>query len=130
MGTGVSFIVCSLVYSIMLIITFYSKKRLNVFENKIYRLLIIINFIGLLLELANFYTVYHMDKIPIINGIVAHTYLLYLLTWMTLFTFYIIVISTKQADLTEEQNVEKYKKKMKFWYLYYVIFSILVLVLP
>ena len=130
MGTGVSFIVCSLVYSILLLITFYSKKRLNIFENKIYRLLIIINFIGLVLEISNFYTVYHMDSIPIINIIVAHAYLLYLLTWMTLFTFYIIVISTKKSDLTEEQNMENYKKKMKFWYLYYIVFSILILFLP
>ena len=67
MGTGISFIMLTLVYNILLICVYFYKKRLNTIENKIYKLLIVSNFIGILLEIGCRFTIPIMDKFPILN---------------------------------------------------------------
>ena len=57
---GITAICCSLLYSIMISIIYFSKKKIQNTENRIYRFMMIINIIGLLLELGCCYFLYHM----------------------------------------------------------------------
>jgi len=88
MSNSIFFQVSSLFYIIMLIVIYFSKKRLLSFENKIYIYMLIANLIGRVLYVSSILTIIHMDQLPILNFIVTRLYLLYLLCWVSLFTVY------------------------------------------
>ncbi len=83
---------------IMLCIVYFSKNRMTNYENLIYEKIIIMNLIGQFLHLLSFYTINHINTIPIINQIVTKLYLVYLLGWLLLNVFYIIIISLLDDD--------------------------------
>ena len=64
MNIGFTFSTCSLFYSILLTIMYFSKKRLNRVENKIYGSLIICNLIGVILAVSCYYTINNMANMP------------------------------------------------------------------
>lgn len=86
------FQISSLLYIIMLSCIYFSKKRYNSFENKIYAYMLISNFIGLILDVASIFTIIHMQEFPLFNFFITRFYLLYLLAWVSLFTIYSISI--------------------------------------
>lgn len=86
------FQISSLLYIIMLSCIYFSKKRYNSFENKIYAYMLISNFIGLILDVASIFTIIHMQEFPLLNFFITRFYLLYLLAWVSLFTIYSISI--------------------------------------
>ena len=81
--------VCSLFYSLLLNGVYFSKKRLKTIENKIFERIMVTNLIGVLLALGSYYTILNENKFPILNIVVSKGYIIYLLTWLTLFTLYI-----------------------------------------
>ena len=74
MSNSIFFQVSSLFYIIMLIVIYFSKKRLLSFENKIYIYMLIANLIGLVLDVSSILTIIHMDQLPILNFIVTRLY--------------------------------------------------------
>ena len=116
--------ISSLVYITLLIIVYFSKPKLKNNINKVYRLMMFSNFIGLCIEISCFYTVIYMDKIPIINVIVTKGLLIYYLIWILLFTKYIFIVSFFEKKV-------KFKKYDNFLILlYFVINSIMIILLP
>ena len=87
---------CCLVFSIILIIEFSIKERLNSLENKIFKFLMIVNFISLIMEfLCTYFSInYH----SIISDFVIKIYMSILALWITLFTMYISIISDKNKN--------------------------------
>ena len=67
MIVGITFISCSLLYSIMLTVVYYRKQRINSIENKIYSILVRMNVFGLILELLCSYFVFVIGTSPINN---------------------------------------------------------------
>ncbi len=118
--------ICSFLYIVLLLFVYFSKKRLNVLENKIYKLMMIANFFGLIFDVTSVFTIKIMDKIPLINMIICKIYLLYLLTFMFLFTIYIFTISIN--DKTKEKN--KINKIIKLSSMIYCLFIIITMTLP
>lgn len=55
--------IISLVYSFMLMIVYFSKKRLNTPENKVYKILIIVNFVGIILDVICAVTTFNMVSV-------------------------------------------------------------------
>ncbi len=126
MISSVYFQIISLVYILLLIIVFFSKKRLKTVENSIYITLAIINAIGLILDISSVYTIINRESIPIINAIVTKAYLIYLLTWISLLTIYIFIISMK-----ENNNLHNISKKyIYFFSIFYLISFTLIAFLP
>ena len=70
MVIGVSVIICSLIYSIMVAILYFNKKRINNVENKIYKLMVCMNIYGLLNELACCYFTFY-EKTSAFNGLMC-----------------------------------------------------------
>ena len=91
------FTIYSFFYSIILNIIYFSKKRLETLENKLFAMIMLSNFIGVLLAISSYFTISNMEKLSLINEIVSKGYIVYLLTWLTLFTFYIFTISSKNV---------------------------------
>ena len=130
MVIGMSFITCSLIYMILLCIVYFTKKRIKTTETEIYAQLLILNAIGLILELACCFTVQNMDRIPTLNLICNRAYLIYFATFVTLFTVYIYVACSK-TDLIEKQGVIKFNKYEKFCIFFvYFLLMISVMFLP
>lgn len=127
---GNFFTICSAFYSFLLLIVYFSKKRLNTIENKIYSWLIVTNFFGVILAILCYMTTIKAEIFGVFNTFVSKTYIFYLLTWVTLFSVYIFVISYSSKKLSKKEL----KKKLRFVYkccgMAYLIFGILVYVLP
>ena len=51
MENAIFFSICSLCYSILIFLVFFSKERLENLENKIYKTLMVINLFGLIVEI-------------------------------------------------------------------------------
>ena len=60
-----------LIYSFMLMIVYFSKKRLNTPENKVYKLLIIVNFVGIILDVICAISTFRMTEVELYNIIIA-----------------------------------------------------------
>ena len=81
------------------------------------------NLIGVLLALGSYYTILNENKFPVLNIVVSKGYIIYLLTWLTLFTLYIFSITSK--------NIEKELTKIKkIFMVLYIIFSIGIVMSP
>lgn len=132
MNSSIFFQICSLFYISLLLIIYFSKKRLGTVENKIYIILAVTNLIGLILDISSVYTISNMSRYPILNKFVSKAYLVYLLSWMFLFTIYVFIISTnKKSDKNKtELHLSDYKNKVYPATILYFIFLILTIILP
>lgn len=90
--TNLYFQSLSLVYMIILLILFYSKERVNNFETKLFSIISIINFIGIVLDIIIVYLSYVVPFHPSLY-ILNKFYLVYILIWTAIFTIYILNIS-------------------------------------
>jgi len=123
---GISFIICSLLYSILTLILFVSKKHLNTLETKLYQKLMLVNVFNLVIELCCFYCVENRFEIPVINFLVTRGFLVVLLLWNIIFTLYLFYVSFEK-DLNVK---EKYRKFKLFELIILFVCSILAFVLP
>ena len=95
MGSGIFFPVISLFYSILLIVLYFKSKRI---KNKTLKLLILVNFIGLVTELLCSFAAFNITKMPILSKFILKFYLVYLISWIMLFTKYISNISETKIN--------------------------------
>ncbi len=125
-----SFIICSMFYSALLLIVYFSKKRLNSLENKIYSSLAIVNFFGLIIELFCYLVTLNRDKFPMFTSIINRVYLIYMLTWLMLFAYYTFIISFKRRINLHFNSKELYRKISGVFLKVYLIVAFALLVLP
>ena len=122
MSSGNFLTIGSVFYSLLLITVFFSKKRLKTLENKIYSMLIICNFIGLILAIMCYYTVLYNDIVSMLNFIISRLYLIYLVSYIFLFFCYLI------AGLYTEDDKLTGKIKKFFISITFIFFVIVFLV--
>lgn len=127
---GISFITCSLIYMLLLCIVYFTKKRIKTIETTIYAQLLILNVIGLTLELLCCYTVKNMDLIPIFNIIANRSYLIYFATFVTLFTVYIYVVCNKNNEINKSEIIKFNKIEKIVIGVIYVVLLLFVIALP
>ena len=120
------FTIYSLFYSVLLNIVYFARKRLVTFENKIFEKLMITNLIGVILAIGGYFTIVNIDKYPIFNVIVSKGYIVYLLTWITLFSVYIFAISIDDS----KNRKKKINRIIKGFSILYVIFLIVIIIKP
>lgn len=121
------FTIASLFYSIMLVIIYFNKDKVNTSETKIYSYMIISNFLTVVTAIICYGTISINEKIPAINNFVSKTLLLLYITWSILFTVYIYVITRK-----DDKSIKSIKKSTKYVYLIisYIIFALIIYYLP
>ena len=114
MTIGITVICCSILYIILVATVYFSKKKIKNLENKIYSSLLILNIVGLFLELGCCYFLYNKDVSSLytfLNILINKTFVVYLLTWEFIFTAYIFFISFNQKESFKEK-VEKNKNSI------------------
>ena len=86
------FLVISFIYLVLVMVIYFRKKRIDTLENKIFSILIITSFVGVILDFTSVYMAFSNNHNVLFN-IVNRLYLVYLLTWISLMTSYSISIS-------------------------------------
>ena len=90
---GLSIIITSLIYLVIVATVYFSKPRIKNVENKIYSYLVLIGIFNLVLEVCCCFFVAHRNAFVLINAIVNRMFLLGLLSWLIIFTLYMLYIS-------------------------------------
>ncbi len=117
----------SLFYIIMIAYIYFRKQRINLIENKVYRAMIIIDIIGVIIDILGIYAHLNLADTSIIRWLIVKIYYLFLLTYMSLFTFYIIVSA---FDSKVENTTQKIKKIFYFFGVIYILSAFFCLILP
>ena len=120
MNYNMFFTITSLFYSILLIAVYFSKKRLNNFENKIYSLLIITNLFGILIEISSVLVFLYTDNV-FFNYLVPRFILIYFVSWLLLFMVYVIYISFYETKNDANANSNKLTNCFIYIYIFVVI---------
>ena len=127
MVVGMSFIVCSFIYTMLLCVVYYSKKRIKSSETILYSRLLKANVVGLFLELCCCFSVKHMNDYPLLNEILNRSYLIYFGFFIVTFTAYMYIICTKSKIIDSNERV--HLSKFENIVLYGISFVILLCVL-
>ncbi len=109
---------------LLVIIVYFSKKRVTTIETKVFSLLIIVNFIGILLDMGLVYFEYLYPKHLLIY-IITKLYNIDIIIWLALLTYYFLNMS-----LDHKKNFKKYMKLIKkALIISTIIFSIIISIL-
>ena len=99
---SIGFTICGLVFLILIMLMYFTKKKFNNLENSIYRFMIVLTFINLVLEFICVYTMSIRQQIPIVNEIFCRGYILGCIVWAITFISYIFSLGRK--DLFKKKN--------------------------
>ena len=92
-------IIFSLIYMFGLIFLYFSKSRLNNKENKVYKIMLIVNVIGLSLQLLCDYVSFKYDVVSkIFSSFVFKAYLVYFIVFVNLMLLYLIILVFKKYE--------------------------------
>ena len=94
MGSGIYFPLSALLFSILLVGLTFFKKHIKTIETKLYSLLVVSNFIGLIVELLCTYASYIHDSNLLLSNFILKLYLICITSWVYIFTIYIIKIKS------------------------------------
>lgn len=122
--------IVSLVYIMLFNIFYFSRSHISTLENKIYKYLLVLNAVGLTIELCCFYSVAHMDTIPLFNAIITKLLLVYYILFISIYTIYVFVISYKDDENDKTKLAKNYKKTKLCCLLAFAFFSTIISVLP
>ncbi len=128
------FQIASLFYLGLITIIYCTKKKRNTLENKIYLGLLIVTFVTLILDMASVYLAI-VNPTHFFANPLCKLYLVGILGWVFLFTYYIFVISSKKNRSGDEENLEKpgkiyFKKSFYILLAIYLISSLIILMIP
>ena len=128
-------IACSFIYTIIIALIYFFKKRVNNIETKFYSILMAISLLNLYLELmlcVNVLLKVNIDSL--LNIFFNRIFLISLFSWVTVFTIYIIKISFGNCEkimekITFEGNLLK-KPVLIIFIIYIIIMVFLMSILP
>ena len=118
-----SFQIASLFYIILLAIVYFSKKRINNVDNKIFSALIGINFAGVLSDILSTYLAARDFNNILLNPI-SKLYLIYMVSYLLLFSIYIVSIADREVKLKSK------KRLLSLATVIYILFITMIVIFP
>ncbi|HPF82580.1 MAG TPA: response regulator [Bacilli bacterium] len=118
-----NFQIASVFYVVLLSIIYFSKKRAVNVDNKIFSMLIVVNFAGVILDIISTSLAFYDFKNVLLNPI-SKVYLIYMISWLLLFTIYIVSIANKNMKFDPKQ------KWFSITWIIYILFVIAIAFLP
>lgn len=120
MGSTIFLNISGLMYTILIAVCFFSKDRVNSYENKMYGNLIIVTIAELLCGLLSYISL--ITPFPLLaNEVIGKLFLISMISWTTFFLCYIISISYN----LDEPKKKKIVKRIIF---FFVLFSVFILI--
>ena len=104
MNPTIFFSVCSLFYCGLLIFMLFSKNQKKSIENKILRILAIINLGSLLCEASGMFLGNNYEKFKLLNDFVLRLMLVLYISWFSMFVFYVLNIAKKEHGIKFANN--------------------------
>ena len=106
--------VLSLIYIVSFIIFYYSKKRINLFENKYVIVMMVVNVVGILFELGCYIVLgIFKNQDTFIGMFILKTYIIYILVFNWLLNSYIFYLTSSKAN---SESFDKKKHLLKILY--------------
>lgn len=130
MSIGITIILCSLCYILIIISNYYSKERVKSLETKLYGLMIVFSVLSLLFEFLSIIFVSDYNNFYIQSQIVNRIFILCVLYWSSILTFYIYSVSFIKDS---HKNIDSKQVRKPFLFILSIltlVFSILIIVLP
>ena len=118
MSIGIAMLILSFVYWLLITLAYFSKARLKNQENKMYTMLLVTSLLGIVLEVESIFST-RFDQSSLFPNVVVRMFLIYILSWMILFSKYFVEVSSIND-----------KKAYKIINILYFIICFLVIVLP
>ncbi len=109
MTTSLIITLFSFIYCSFLNISYFRKKHIDNYENKLFGLLLISNFIGLILEISCIIIIQNNPANSVLCLLINKFFLLYLITFVFIFSEYVLIISYKKG----EETLPRYYKVTK-----------------
>lgn len=97
MHASVLLLIGSLFYLILTMIIYFGKERVKTEENKVYKYILIVSFIGIILDLFGIYASLNIPDTSIIRFLALKSYYQYLITILVLFSIYIFLPSLQKT---------------------------------
>lgn len=128
MSSTILLSVASLFYILIILITYFSKEKLDTSETRIYTQILLTSFLSLVSELF-------ITLIPIIEGslifnISLKIYLILCVLWLSYFMEYVFIITRNDKNKIKINYKQDYKKIYKFFWIIVSIILLNILVLP
>lgn len=131
--TSLFFQISGVAYIILIMVIYFSKKKYNTIENWIYSGLLIIVLITLFVDMASVYVAI-VDPNNFWANPLCKLYLLSILAWVFLFTYYLYVIASKknngQIMIENKEAVSYFAKRGYLFLAVYIIVCIVLLISP
>ena len=118
-----SFQIASLFYIVLLSGVYFPKKRVNNMDNKLFSTMIFVNFFGVIADIISTYLAARKFDSIFLNP-VSKLYLVYMITFLFLFTIYILLVADSNIKDRFKKNLTS---TLSFGYL---IFLIAILIAP
>ena len=96
--------ICCFFFLIFLTIIYVTKKNIKNEENRIYKWIVINNFLLLVIELIFALTAYYFYNNLFLIMFIEKIYFMYVLVWMLNFTYYILMISNEKSKSILHKN--------------------------
>ncbi len=125
MDIGYVILSLNFIYVCIIAILFFTKKRVNNIETKIFNALVISNMIGLVIEFLCGFFIKGLPNHELLTNIINKLHIANISFWITTFTIYVVVICF---------DLEKVKSKLKnttlIVYGYFLLLFLLSFILP
>ena len=120
----IGFPILSLIYMLIFLGLYYSKKRIDLFENKIVISMMILNVIGLLLELSCYIVMAGLNiEHTFIGDFILKSYIAYIVIFNWVLTGYIFVLTNNNYG-NKNYDMKKYYKKIMLIFLPMILLGI------
>ena len=121
--------ICCFVFLIIITIVFFTKPKMNKLENKTFSWLLVLNIIGLLLQVLSYVLVNKYDNFQntIYYIAIIRMIFCYYILWELFFVYYITIISFL---LNEKDNRLKNTKKITIFFVIGIFIAVQTLILP
>lgn len=123
--SSVYFSICSLLFILIFMIFYFTKKKIDSIENKLYSTILITSIIGLLIDIVGCFCLINFSTNSELNIFISKIYLIFYFLWSYIFMFYVFIISFKDKI----KNLNSFYKKLKKYGLiisFIIIFLILI----
>ena len=120
------FSISALCFLLLLLIVYFTKKRVKLIENNIYICMIILTIIGIFFELALTFGGLVIINHSIIKDIIAKGFLVVIEIWAALLSMYTFMITNNVSY----DNLKLFRKKIILLYLPLILFGIATCILP
>ena len=96
-----AFSICSILFIIITACAYFSKKRIDLLENKVYSGLLVVNLVGLIIDIGGYLVFKNPNVSNEIKIIISRVYLGYFFTWTFLFASYMYIVSHDKKKINK-----------------------------